>query len=244
MAIQRPQPIIDQVVSLLRQRVRDGDYGPDYRLPSENTLAVELGVSRTTIRTALSALASEKLIIRKQGDGTYVNTRFLDVTTRFGMIWEYTNMIEDDGSVASIKALNINQRSPLAEEATALELNLSEEVLSIERLFYSDETPVIFSTNVIPESQLCQELTLEQVEEPLPDFFHKFCSQEEFTYGISEISSLAATEEIAELLLIKGGDPVLRFSEVFFNANDRPLVYAINYFNDKKIPLKVARSFS
>lgn len=244
MAIQRPQPIIDQVVSLLRQRVRGGDYGPDYRLPSENTLAVELGVSRTTIRTALSALASEKLIIRKQGDGTYVNTRFLDVTTRFGMIWEYTNMIEDDGSVASIKALNINRRSPLAEEATALELNHSEEILSIERLFYSDDTPVIFSTNVIPKSQLCQELTLGQVEEPLPDFFHKFCSHEEFTYGISEISSLAATEEIAELLLIKTGDPVLRFSEVFFNANDRPLVYAINYFNDKKIPLKVARSFS
>ena len=228
----------------MRQRVRDGEYGPDYRLPSENSLADEMGVSRTTIRTALSTLASEKLIVRRQGDGTYVNTRFLDVTTRFGMIWEYTNMIEDDGSTASIKALKIERRQVFSEEAASLELDQGDEVLSIERLFFSDETPVIFSTNIIPESYLCQELTLEQVKEPLPDFFHKFCSQEEFTYGISEISSLAATQEIAKLLLIGVGDPVLRFIEIFFNSNDRPLVYAINYFNDKKLPLKVARSFS
>lgn len=244
MTIQRPQPIIDQVVSILRQRVRDGEYGPDYRLPSENMLADELGVSRTTIRTALSALASEKLIVRRQGDGTYVNTRFLDVTTRFGMIWEYTNMIEEDGSVSSIAALKIDKRQAFPEEAISLELDHAAEVLSIERLFYSDDTPVIFSTNIIPESYLCQELTLDQVKEPLPDFFNKFCSQEEFTYGISEISSLAATQEVAELLMIGVGEPVLRFIEVFFNPNDRPLVYAINYFNDKKLPLKVARSFS
>jgi len=244
MIINRPQPIIDQVVAVLRQHIRDGEYGPNNRLPSESELAVELGVSRTTVRSALAMLASEKLINRKQGDGTYVNKRFIDITTRFGTIWEFTNMIEASGRTPSIKALKVERRPATGEEMSALEIAPNEEVLSIVRLFFSNGDPVIFSTNVIRGSYMCQDLGPEQVEEPLPMFFKKYCSQEEFTYGISNINSIIADVEIASLLKLKPGDPVLRFIEVFYNATDIPLVFAKNYINDNKLQLRVARSFA
>jgi DNA-binding GntR family transcriptional regulator len=243
MIIERPQPIIDQVVSILRQRIRDRDFGPDNRLPSETNLAEELGVSRTTIRTALSTLASEKMILRKQGDGTYVNTRFMDVTTRFGTIWEFTNMIEDRGQKVTIKALHVGRRNATLEESDALEIKPDENVLSIIRLFFADEDPVIYSVNVIPESQMCEDLRPDQVEEPLPIFFKKYCQQQEFTYGISNITATLAVLEIAGKLKVNPRDPILQFVEVFYNENDHPLVYAKNYFNDKKLQLRVARSF-
>ena len=244
MVIERPQPIIEQVITLLRKRIRDREFSPDNRFPSESSLAEELGVSRTTVRSALAALATEKLIIRRQGDGTYVNTRFIDVTTRFGTIWEFTNIIEANGHQTSIEALKVERRAATHEESCALEIDEGEQVLDIVRLFCADEIPVIYSINVISGSYICDDISPEQVEEPLPVFFKKYCSHEEFTYGIATINSIIPKGEIAGLLNIDEREPVLRFIEVFYNASDDALVFAKNYLNDKKITLQVARSFS
>jgi len=65
MLITRPVPITAQVNEILRQRIREGTYVPGARLPSESELARELDVSRATIRTVLTRLAAEGLILRK-----------------------------------------------------------------------------------------------------------------------------------------------------------------------------------
>ncbi len=109
MVIKRPQPIAEQVISLLRSRIRNREFG-DGRLPSESELATEMGVSRATIRTALAKLGTEGLVSRKQGDGTYVNQRILDVQTHLGEIWEFTRMIRARGYEPSIIPLEIVNR--------------------------------------------------------------------------------------------------------------------------------------
>ncbi len=51
----------------------------DGRIPSESDLADELGVSRTTIRDALSRLEIEGTVYRRQGSGTFVNEPGLQI---------------------------------------------------------------------------------------------------------------------------------------------------------------------
>jgi GntR family transcriptional regulator len=242
MFIQRSQPIAEQVLNLLRQRIRDKYYNIDNRMPSENELAAELKVSRATIRSALAALTAEKWIVRYQGDGTYINRRFLDTTMHFGMISEYTSMISSSGQNPDILALHILDSVADYEVAAALEIEPETPVLKIVRLFLADSKPAIYSTNVIPAHLLSRPLTLPDIEEPLPSFFKKHCDQE-FTYGLSKISAVTVNGEVAELLHVPDNAPMVCMHEVFYNTNDCPLVWAMNYFNDKVFNLRVARSF-
>ena len=56
----------------LRAAILRGDFAPGTDLPGERELAVKLGVSRLTLRAALTRLESEKLVRPVHGSGTRV----------------------------------------------------------------------------------------------------------------------------------------------------------------------------
>jgi GntR family transcriptional repressor for pyruvate dehydrogenase complex len=60
------------VVETLLARIRSQDYAADERLPSERTLAGELGVARNTVREALDILETHGFIRRRAGSGSFV----------------------------------------------------------------------------------------------------------------------------------------------------------------------------
>jgi DNA-binding FadR family transcriptional regulator len=64
--------LVDQVIDRLQDWVTQGKYRPGDLLPPEPALIAALGVSRTTIREAISVLAHAGLLDVRQGDGTYV----------------------------------------------------------------------------------------------------------------------------------------------------------------------------
>ena len=70
--IARSPSLTDQVKAHIKERIVRGEFEAG-RIPPETELASELGVSRTTVRDALSRLENEGSIYRKQGAGTFVN---------------------------------------------------------------------------------------------------------------------------------------------------------------------------
>ncbi len=68
----RPARLVDRVFEELRQRIEDGSYPPDTRLPSEHELASTLGVSRPIVRDALGRLREQGIVYSRQGAGTFV----------------------------------------------------------------------------------------------------------------------------------------------------------------------------
>lgn len=76
--IASPQPIgatVQIVVDTLFERINSEAYPLDTRLPSERTLASELGVARNTVREALDVLEGQKVIRRRAGSGSFVTFR-------------------------------------------------------------------------------------------------------------------------------------------------------------------------
>lgn len=61
-----------RVVTGLKERILAGDLSPGTRLPSENQLIEEYGVSRTVVREAVTRLRAEGLVETFQGRGSYV----------------------------------------------------------------------------------------------------------------------------------------------------------------------------
>ncbi|MBG0814993.1 GntR family transcriptional regulator [Planomonospora sp. ID82291] len=70
-----PEPLYRQLAERLRARIDAGDLRPGDQIPSEAELGEEFGVSRNTVRLAVTALANEGLIESRAGRGTFVRQR-------------------------------------------------------------------------------------------------------------------------------------------------------------------------
>jgi GntR family transcriptional repressor for pyruvate dehydrogenase complex len=67
--------IPDAIAHQLEARILEGSLKPGDRLPAERELAIELGVSRPSLREALKQLVSRELLVSRHGGGTYVTDR-------------------------------------------------------------------------------------------------------------------------------------------------------------------------
>ena len=77
------RPLYDQIKVLLTQSLIGGEWRPGEMIPSEIDLAGRYKVSQGTVRKAIDSLASENILIRRQGKGTFVTA---SVTDPFGNI--------------------------------------------------------------------------------------------------------------------------------------------------------------
>ncbi|MBC3422938.1 FadR family transcriptional regulator [Pseudomonas wayambapalatensis] len=64
--------LVEQAVDQLRERIAQGAWAVGQRLPTEPELALELGISRNTVREAMRVLAFSGLVEVRQGDGSYL----------------------------------------------------------------------------------------------------------------------------------------------------------------------------
>ena len=69
---QSPIPLYHQLAEILMEGIRNGDYPPGSRIPSEPKLANEYGIGRPTVRQAIDVLVRKHLLSRRRGSGTYV----------------------------------------------------------------------------------------------------------------------------------------------------------------------------
>ncbi|NVD41447.1 MULTISPECIES: histidine utilization repressor [Ensifer] len=67
-----PVPRYEAVKQFIRTRIDSGEWPAHHRIPSENEIVADLGVSRMTANRALRELATEGAITRVQGVGSFV----------------------------------------------------------------------------------------------------------------------------------------------------------------------------
>lgn len=66
--------LTDEAITKLRTMIQSGDLPPGSRLPPENQLAVQMGLSRSGVREAVKVLESARVLDVRRGDGTYVTS--------------------------------------------------------------------------------------------------------------------------------------------------------------------------
>jgi GntR family transcriptional repressor for pyruvate dehydrogenase complex len=83
----RTASVTEEAIETIRELIASGQWGPGTRLPREADLAAQLGLSRSSLREAVRALALVRVLEVRQGDGTYVSSLEPDLllgeTTRF-----------------------------------------------------------------------------------------------------------------------------------------------------------------
>ncbi|MGO0632170.1 FadR/GntR family transcriptional regulator [Pseudomonas sp. SAR267] len=66
--------LVELAVERMRERILQGHWQVGQRLPTEPELALQLGISRNTVREAMRVLAFSGLVEIRQGDGSYLRT--------------------------------------------------------------------------------------------------------------------------------------------------------------------------
>ncbi|MGW2613810.1 FadR/GntR family transcriptional regulator [Streptomyces sp. NPDC001500] len=66
--------LTDEAMDKIKAMIVAGDLAPGSRLPKEEILAGQLGLSRSSLREAVRALTALRILVTRQGDGTYVSS--------------------------------------------------------------------------------------------------------------------------------------------------------------------------
>ena len=136
----RPTPAYLQLKEQLTRAIEDGALAPGTALPSERTLAVDLGLSRMTVRRAFEELVGAGVVEQRQGSGTFVRARPLEqvIDRVLGFTDEARNLGFEPGS----RLLATNRLAADEHVARALEIGRGVEVLQVTRLRTATAEPL------------------------------------------------------------------------------------------------------
>lgn len=242
--LRRAPSLTDQVKAHLKEMIVNGEFAGG-RIPPEVELAGALGVSRTTVRDALSRLEMEGTISRRQGAGTFVNDPVLQIHSRLEEIWDYAAMLKAHGFTPSVTILEASQTtadSPPLQAAAAAELHLepAAPILLLKKLFRENDEPVILTQNVVPLDELTEPYTPEDLTLPIYEFLEAF-GRQRLAYYLTEIVPVLAEGETAALLGVAPGAPLVSFDETGYNEANEPILKAYSYFRDDLLRLRLLR---
>lgn len=116
-------PLYAGVKQIILDRIHSGEWPPKHRVPSENELVLELGVSKMTANRALRELANEGELIRIQGVGSFVAER-----KGASALFEVRNIAEEiaeRGHIHKASVVVLAQEAASPEIADALGLDIA-----------------------------------------------------------------------------------------------------------------------
>ena len=218
----RKQPQYDQLVDLLSDKIQN-EMHPGDALPSERDLAETYGLSRTTVRLAMSELEELGLVTRKHGKGTFVSSVSRDTTDLMGT-YSFTDQMRSLGRVPHTEVIDFEVREASKFVAQNMDLRLGEAVFRMRRLRTADGVPMMLERTYMPV-KVFEGLTQRMVESKSlyeiveQDFRMKIKTAEE-AFG-----ARAARPDEARLLKIDEDAPVLHLVRTTYNSKNVVIEY-------------------
>jgi GntR family transcriptional regulator len=219
------QPLYVQVRERLMERVVNKEWQQGQMLPNEFDLARQFGVSIGTIRKAVEGLEAAKIVVRKQGRGTFV-ARGGTVAATEPVSW-FVDVGLDIETVET-RTLGIVQRAGTDRERQALGLEAGTQVIAIRR-----RRAFAGEAVVIDEIALPQHLFFDlEPSEPLPGNLYEFYGD---YFGVraakcsEQLVAVTVPNDEAAPLGVTPGAPVLKIERISQSSAGEPIEWRQSY---------------
>lgn len=215
-----PVPYYFQLKRAIAGEITDGTWAPGERIPSEPELGERFGVSRTTVRQALVELESEGVLRRDKGRGRFVaeprsRSRFLQSSRGF-----YDEVTRTGGNVTS-QVLRCEVGPLPGWAAEALGLHSGDLGITLERLRSVDGERVMYVV-----SHLVEELAAVVMGADLEVGSLYGALRERGGLAVAGgrrvVEAVEASGEVARLLGVREGGPLLYVEAVSWDGEERP----------------------
>jgi GntR family transcriptional regulator len=209
-------PLYRQIQTDLRERVSGGQLEPGAQVETEQELMARYGVSRATVRQALSGLVAEGLLEIRRGRGTFVHGAALE--HRLGGFYTFSREIERHGMRpgTSVRAIGLQVASDVVAEGLGLAPGTA--VVALSRIRLADDEPIVSETSYLPAARF---RGLEEVD------FSEVSLYETLTtaYGVRPVRARETFVPVllgpadADVLGGEAGDPVLSVERTTYDLD-------------------------
>ena len=214
-----------------------GELRGGQRLGAERDLAAGLGVSRSTLRQALSVLERDGVVRRVpgRGGGTFVTPP--KVERDLSRIVGLPSMLRDQGFVAGTRLISASVADADARCARALDLRPGALVLSVVRIRLADGEPLSLEHARLPADRFPDLL-----EQGLGGSLYALLRTR---YAVvpaqaeERIEVQAADAEQAAILAVDPGAALLAISRTSWDADGRPLEFSLDLFRADRTSITV-----
>lgn len=213
-------PRYREIKQRLADLLREGKWRHGQAIPSEPQLAHRFDASIGTIRKAIDELVAENILVREQGRGTFVKSH-----TRDYMLNVFFQLVDVDGKkeLPRIELLSFERMRADARTAEQLNIAPGAAVLRIRNRLELDRRPTIVDDIRLPAAR-APGLTARELAERDTTIYGLLQQK----YGITvvriveHLEALPAPAEIATLLGVERGTPLLRIVRVAHAYSGEP----------------------
>ena len=215
-----PVPFYFQLRKLLSEEIGSGRWPEGERIPSEPAICSHFDISRTTVRQALAELENEGLIRRDKGRGTFVTKPPFPswlLQSSHGFFEEATGA----GRTVTSRVLRASVDPLPLWACDALELRNGEDGVWLERVRWVDGQVVMYVETHLPQRFADVVLTADLENGSLYKTLEEkmACS---VASGRRVVEATTAQEELASVLGVKPGVPLLYVESVSRDSNGSP----------------------
>jgi GntR family transcriptional regulator, N-acetylglucosamine utilization regulator len=221
-----------QVRGILEQLIAT-ELNPGDAIPSERALVLRLGVSRVTVRQAISDLVSAGVLERVHGKGTYLAGPQVDSRLH---LTSFSREMRARGLVPATVVLSAAEQPADDDVAYALRIRPGQGVVRVERLRSADGTPMAYEVGHYP-SVLFPGL----LQRELGSLYDVFATE----YGVvvssgeQTVRAEAADAHRARILGIAKRAPLLVQERVTY-AGDRPIEMSTSWYRADRYRIHMA----
>jgi GntR family transcriptional regulator len=214
-------PLYRQAKQALLAAIESGRYPAASALPSEAVLAAALGVSVGTLRHAVDELVAERIVVRRQGRGTFVATH---TTERF--VFQFFHVERSDGArdAPAVELLSFERGRLDEDAAAALSRRVGDAAIVIENRLSLQGRPVVHDRLLLPAA-LFRGLTEKRLRDRPSTIYHLYQTVFAITVlrATERVRAVAADRATSRVLGVAPGSAVLQVRRTALTCNDKPV---------------------
>ncbi|MFP4977026.1 UTRA domain-containing protein [Paenibacillus sp. CN-4] len=225
-------PLYMQLKQIIKEDIQKGVYQPGQKLPPEAEIGSTYGVSRITVRRAISDLVEEGVLHSQQGKGSYV--RESKEKRELIYVGSFSDLTTASGKTPSVQILSNRIISADEKLAETFHIKPGDPVLKLQRLLFIDNQPFIievsyFHLGLMPEIEkfIGESLSTYQIMKNRYDI--------EPAYSEKTLEMILAGEYECSLFHCDRGTPLYQLDKVSYDNQDRPLHYSQSIYMASKV---------
>lgn len=220
-----PIPLYFQLKELILSEIKEGSYKIGSLIPTENELSEMFGISRTTVRQAITELVQEGWLYRVKSKGTFVAKPKIEQSF-IQALGSFNDQIAELGRTPSTELLDFEVIIAPDEVAKELKLKSNEKVIYIHRKRFADEDPIVMVKTYLPFNKCKFVLNHDLEKESL---YPVLALQDDTQiYKIRRfIEAVEADDYDIENLNISSCKAIQQFISIGYNVYDEPIEYSL-----------------
>src|SRR5512144_2111850 len=221
------KPLYARIQEYIAERILSGKLAPDTKIQSERDFSDDLGVSRMTVRRAITELVNEGLLERKHGSGTYVAKP--KITYESFELTNYLLAMQHRNIAAASQLLEFGEIIASRRLAESLQIEIGSPIYRVTLLRFANRVPVVLERVFVPCARCpaLEEWDLEKnsIQDLLTDAYKIQPGRISQT-----VEAVVAVDTVAEQLRVEEGFPLLMLSRVMYEKGlDLPIMFSQDF---------------